>query len=266
MRATNDALDSAIAEVDRARKRISQSRAPQVKSADDIDYLKAVSYAWFESHRRVVSEHCEVDLVDVDAAYQVVLEGTSKYSARSTYMRALKSAKDALTAVRSQVVLAPAPQSRGAEPAPNFAPLASDQQMQAILQRRWLECQKCIAADAPLAATVMMGGLLEALCLARANRMKDKKPLFTAKSVPLDSRTKIPLPLSQWTLRHYLDVGHELGWMSSSAKDVAAVLRDYRNYIHPEKERSHGVELRAHDCKMFWQVTKSLADQLLGTA
>ena len=35
--------------------------------------------------------------------------------------------------------------------------------MRGILGRRWEECRKCIAADAPLAAVVMMGGLLEAL-------------------------------------------------------------------------------------------------------
>jgi hypothetical protein len=71
--------------------------------------------------------------------------------------------------------------------------------------------------------------------------------------------------LSDWTLRHYIDVGQELGWISRSGKDVAAVLRDYRNYIHPEKQRSHGVTLNAHDSAMFWEVTKSLTRQLLNT-
>jgi hypothetical protein len=135
--------------------------------------------------------------------------------------------------------------------------------MREILERRWDECQRCLDAEAHLAATVMMGGLLEALFVARANRLQDKKPLFTAKATPLDSQTKKPLPLSRWTLQPYLDVGHELGWISSSAKDIAVVLRDYRNYVHPEKERSHGVTLTAHDSDMFWQVTKSLARQLL---
>jgi len=38
---------------------------------------------------------------------------------------------------------------------------------------------------------------------------------------------------------------------------------NYRNYIHPEKERSRGVDLNEHDSGMFWEVTKSLAHQLL---
>lgn len=41
------------------------------------------------------------------------------------------------------------------------------------------------------------------------------------------------------------------------------VLRDYRNYIHPEKERSHDVVLGAADSAMFWEVAKSLTRQLL---
>ena len=156
----------------------------------------------------------------------------------------------------------PAPRA-SADGAPDFAPLAGDVTMRTILTRRWEECQRCIAASAPLAATVMMGGLLEALFVARANLLTDKRPLFTAKCTPVDGKTKKALPLSQWTLRPYIDVGHELKWISSSGKDVAAVLRDYRNYVHPEKERTHGVELTEGDARMFWDLTKHLARQLL---
>jgi hypothetical protein len=95
--------------------------------------------------------------------------------------------------------------------------------------------------------------------------MVNKAPLFRAKATPIDSRTRKPLALPEWTLRPYIDVGAELGWISSSGKDVAAVLRDYRNYVHPEKERAHGVSLNDHDSDMFWEVTKSLARQLLSS-
>ena len=109
----------------------------------------------------------------------------------------------------------------------------------------------------------MMGGLLEALFVARANRLNDKSALFKAKSTPRDGQTQKPIPLKEWTLRPYIDVGHELGWITKSGKDVAAVLRDYRNYVHPEKERSHGVTLGESDSMMFWEITKLLTRQLL---
>ena len=58
----------------------------------------------------------------------------------------------------------------------------------------------------------------------------------------------------------------QLKWITESAKDVADVLKEYRNYIHPEKERRHGVVLALNDSSMFWQVTKALVRQLLMSA
>jgi hypothetical protein len=53
-----------------------------------------------------------------------------------------------------------------------------------------------------------------------------------------------------------VDVACELGWISRSVKEVAAVLWDYRNYIHPEKQRAHGVTLNVYDSSMFWEVAE----------
>ena len=67
-------------------------------------------------------------------------------------------------------------------------------------------------------------------------------------------------------LDSYIKVGNELNWITNSAKDVADVLKEYRNYIHPEKERRHGVMLGLNDSYMFWVVTKALVRQLLMSA
>jgi len=178
-------------------------------------------------------------------------------------MAALNHAKGALIDVRSGLLTKPPAPAVTLAAAPDFSPLAADPLMRDILVARWEECQVCLHAGAHLAATVMMGGFLEALFVARANQLNDKGPLFRAKATPVSQSTKKPLPLSDWTLRHYIEVGQELGWISSSGRQVAEVLRDYRNYIHPEKQRSHGVTLNVHDSSMFWEVTKSLAQQLL---
>jgi hypothetical protein len=135
--------------------------------------------------------------------------------------------------------------------------------MVGILRRRWSEARVCRDSGAPLAAIVMMGSLLEALLLARANRLEDKSVLFKAKSAPIDSGTKKALKLQEWTLRHYIDVAHDLGWIARSAKDVGETLRDYRNYIHPEKELKHGVVLTVKDARMFWVVFCVLAEQVI---
>jgi hypothetical protein len=44
------------------------------------------------------------------------------------------------------------------------------------------------------------------------------------------------------------------------------VLRDYRNYIHPEKELSHGITVVAEDTAMFVNVFSRIADQIIRSA
>ena len=146
---------------------------------------------------------------------------------------------------------------------PDFSPFIGDTRMQMILSSRWNECVTCINAGAPLAATVMMGGLLETLLLARFNRETDKTVIFKASTAPIDKKTGKTLQLKEWTLRHYLDVGYELGWVRRSTKDVGEVLRDFRNYVHPYKQASHGVDLDSNDAKLFWEISKEISRQLL---
>ncbi|GEM_PF-469337 len=269
MSANADPIEACFREVVQARNRVSRMKVKQVTNTGDRDYLKSVAYSWFKSHRPLLVQSIHEDALEtVDVKLRAVLDATAHSSAKTTYLAELKNAKDALSSLRN-VSLVPARSSPSApavsELPPDFTALASDPVMKAILESRWAECQRCIRANAHLAATVMMGGLLEALFVARANRMTNKAPLFRAKATPMDSKTKKPLVLPEWTLRPYIDVAAELGWISRSGKDVAGVLRDYRNYIHPEKERAHGVNLNDHDPSMFWEVTKSLARQLLSS-
>ena len=267
MVATADPIETSLREVEQARQRVARIRVRQIAAATERDYLKSVAYSWFRSHRPALGTTIpEQAFEHVDAALKSVLDATARSSLKTTYLHALKSAKAALAGLRTAALVPPHAATGAPEQPPDFTALVSDPIMKSILQRRWDECQRCIGASAPLAATVMMGGLLEALFVARANLMTNKAALFRAKSAPINRRTKKPLALPEWTLRPYIDVGAELGWISSSGKDVAAVLRDYRNYIHPEKERSHGVVLNEHDSDMFWDVTKNLVRQLLASS
>jgi hypothetical protein len=137
--------------------------------------------------------------------------------------------------------------------------------MQQILKRRWEEVQVCVIGKANLAATVMMGGLLESLLLARINGSPAKAAVFTATAAPRDKKTGKTLPLPDWKLIHMVEVAHELKWITKSAKDVGNVLRDFRNYIHPQKEFTDGVMISSDDASMFWEVTKSITRQVLGS-
>jgi hypothetical protein len=258
-------LDAAIADVDRIRRFLRRTRDRQIRKGEDRDFLKATALSWFRSRRDSVAEALPAErLAGIDIPYQTILDAAEKHSALTTYVAAANAAKAALISARAAMLAAPLRPARNLnEISPDFSALASDQIMQTILSRRWNECQICISAGAALAATVMMGGLLEALFVARANKLSDKSVLFRSPAAPLDHKTRKPLELRQWTLAPYIDVGHEIKWISRSAKDVAVILRDYRNYIHPEKERSHGVALTVDDARMFWEITKTLSRELL---
>src|SRR5207248_2621685 len=110
--------------------------------------------------------------------------------------------------------------------------------------------------------TVMMGGILEGLLLARINQLPNQGPVHTATAAPKDKAGKTLL-LKDWGLKNFIDVAHELQWITTTAKDIGEVLRDYRNYIHPQKEFSHGISLTTGDAEMLWNITKSMITQIL---
>jgi hypothetical protein len=264
----SDAIDAAIREVTTARSLISKISAKQIRGTDAIASLKATALAWFNTHRPIVSAGASnLNLATADLHYTTILNSTARYAARQTYLDALMDVKKVLVTMLTTVLTVPAsPAGNTDDLAPDFSPLAGNQEMRDILTRRWQECCKCVKAEAHLAAIVMMGGLLEALFVARANKMSVKDPLINAVSAPKDKITGKTLNYQEWMLDSYIKVAQELRWITESAKDVADVLKEYRNYVHPEKERRHGVVLALNDSMMFWSVTKALVRQLLMSA
>lgn len=266
MSVIHEAIDAAIDEVAAARIRVAKIKSKQVRGVDQIASLKATAQTWFYTHRLVVAvEAPDADLAAVDTCFGIVLDATSKSAAKATYLKALKDAKAALIVVRAAALVAPAaiPVGNTDDLAPDFSPLAGNPEMRDILTRRWNECAICVDAGAHLAAIVMMGGLLEALFVARANKMADKTPLTSATNAPKDKVTGKTTNYQEWMLDSYIKVGFELNWITESAKDVADKLKEYRNFIHPAKELRYGITLGLNDSSIFWQVTKALARQLL---
>lgn len=257
------AVDASIGELARLRRALKNGNR-QVRSEDERSLIRAVSLAWFNNHRKTIRESVDEDLLsDADRLYKEMLIACDRATSRNRYDDIIKQLQPLLSEIRGYAVN-PAPRNLPptTETPPPFSALVPDPAMQAILQRRWSECSKCIAANAPLAAIVMMGGLLEALLLARVHKEPNRSLVFKAVSTPKDKSGKT-LQLQEWTLRHYIDVAHELGWISTSAKDIGEVVRDYRNYIHPQKELSHGIVLRDGDAELFWEIAKSISRQLL---
>jgi len=261
MNDADEAIYQAIKEAERIRSVTRKKSLPQVRGSER-DVIRATALTWFQSHRpKIVAVFSSADLQLVDEMYQKILEASHKNAARSGYVVTLKDICDSLVHLRAANVVKLAAATT-TDAAPDFSKLISDAAMQGILQKRWTECVICISYGAPLAATVMIGGLLEGLLLARVNRENNKKPIFTAAASPKDRQNQ-PLGLKDWTLQDYIGVAHELKWITVAAKDVGVVLRDYRNYIHPQKELSHGVSLTTPDAVILWEIGKSISRQLL---
>lgn len=265
MNYADEAIHAAIREAELLRRRTLKKKSKQVRGAER-SIVRATALAWFNNHRKQLTKiFSDSDLGNVDRLYQQVLQASHKDSLRSTHVAVLKQIAGLLVQLRAGNVIklsAVSPITATDEQPPDFSSLIQDVQMKAILQRRWVECAACITAKAPLAATVMMGGLLEGLLLAKVNSQSNKAPIFTAATAPRDKLGKT-LQLKEWTLHNYIDVAHELKWITQTLRDIGEVLRDYRNYIHPQKEYSEKVSLTTDDAKLFWEISKNIARQVL---
>jgi hypothetical protein len=263
-------IDAAIAEVENLRKVRKRQTSAQVRSEEDKQVIRATSLSWFNNHRGVIEPFLGSDsLKFIDDLYRAMLASASGAALRTKYQAMIKEIKKRLSTLQTDHVisLSQNPSSKSApaaiaDPAPQFTPLISDPKMQVILQKRWQECVVCVKSGAPLGATVMMGGVLEGLFLARINQTANKAAVNTAAAAPRDKAGKTLL-LKDWGLKNFIDVAHELGWITTTAKDIGEVLRDYRNYIHPQKEFSHGISLTPGDAEMLWNVAKSMIVQIL---
>jgi hypothetical protein len=269
MNYADEAIFAAIRESERLRTRTKKNSGVQVRGSER-DIIRATTLAWFNNHRKqLIAVLTEADLAPVDALYRRVMEASHKNASRARYVSDLKQIRNLLVRLRADNVVRlsvpppSAPLEAVNDQPPDFSPLVSDPKMKAILERRWVECTACIRADAPLAATVMMGGLLEGLLMARVLCEKNQAPVFKASVAPKDKQGKPMAHLRDWTLQDFIAVAHELKWITTTVKDIGVILRDYRNYIHPQKELSHGVSLNTDDAGLLCQIGKSIAKQVI---
>jgi hypothetical protein len=261
MNEADEAVYQAIQQAERIRTATRKPKTKQVRGSER-DVIRATASAWFQSQRPKVTPIFSIaELQPVDEMYQWVVEASHKSASRSLYVDKFKNIHENLVHLRSSNMSKLASAATVDTP-PDFSKLIPDTAMQNILNKRWTECVACIAYGAPLAATVMIGGLLEGLLLARINRETNKASIFTAAAAPKNNQNQT-LPLKEWTLQNYIDVAHELKWITVAAKDVGVVLRDYRNYIHPQKELSHGIALTTPDAQILWEIGKSISRQIL---
>jgi len=249
-----------LADIDRLRAALASVRTQQIRSREILTHIAAVAEAWYRNYRSATSG---IDVKAIDEICNALRTASDRSPSTDGIRTRLRRLRGHVVALRTQLIAAPPgpPAAILPDAAPSFAAIP-DPIMQQILTKRWNECVACLGASAPLAATVMMGGMLESLFLARVNRESAKRPIFTARAAPKDKQGKA-FPLKDWGLGDYIAVAHELNWITQPGLSVSVILQDYRNYIHPQKELAKQVSLTPDDARMLWAVFKAIAARLL---
>ena len=258
---THNHLQVTIEEVKKLYSLLKKSKQIQIRSNEEKNHIKAVAYSWYENHRKhLINSIAENDQNQIDLFFEQLLQLSEKQPARQKVQSILKQLRDKLAKTHIQSLKEP---SNHFNRTLNFSSLVSDEKMQNILQNRWKEIGKCLSVSANLSAVIMMGGILEGLLMAKVNAFSDKDKLFKCKSIPLSSKSQKKIPLNQWTLKIYIEVAYEIGWISRGAKDVGAILRDYRNLIHPQKELTQKFHISSQDAQLFSKITFAIIEELL---
>jgi hypothetical protein len=147
------------------------------------------------------------------------------------------------------------------EEPPDFLKLVTDSNFAEILKLRWIESQKCVDAEAYLAAIVMMGSILEGVLLEKVELNLQKA--CTTKSVPFDKKNNKPKPIHEWGLYGLIEVAHEIGWLQGDMKRFSHSLRESRNIVHPYVQRNLNEFPDKDTCAISWQVVRAGVADLL---
>ncbi len=132
-----------------------------------------------------------------------------------------------------------------------------------ILELRVQEFYKCIEVDAPLAAIILCGSILEGVLIEAARQ--NPKEFNQANASPKDNQQKVK-QFQKWNLESLINVAHEIGFLKLNIKEYVNFLREFRNCIHPLEQFTKNFDPDIQIVKINFQVLKaaitSLAEHL----
>lgn len=132
-----------------------------------------------------------------------------------------------------------------------------DPTMAAIVLDRLQEAERCLGVEAYLAAVILAGSVLEALCLDFGAQHPERvNRAFEA------AYSKPPPKLHEWHLRQWIDALGSMGDLSPNIEKFGHALRDFRNYVHPAQQRASGFRLDKHTAEISLRVVVAAIDDL----
>ena len=128
-----------------------------------------------------------------------------------------------------------------------------------IIRARLMEVESCFNHDAPLAAVIMIGSIMEGILLGIAS--SHQREFNQAASAPTDKQGKAQ-KFQDWTLNNYIDVASEIGILKPDVKKFSHAVRDFRNYIHPYQQMATQFSPDKHTALICLQVLKAAIYQI----
>lgn len=145
-------------------------------------------------------------------------------------------------------------------PQPDFLNLQLEPGLGVILADRWSIAQKCINANAHLAAIIIMGSMLEGMLLAVLQKFPQEANV--CKAAPKDPRTGRVKYFADWTLSDMINVAHEAGWLDLDVKKFSHALREFRNLIHPYQQMMERSFPDKDTSEISWLVVQAASNDL----
>ena len=141
---------------------------------------------------------------------------------------------------------------------PNVSRLPVDSAVSEIIRDRLEEVQKCLSVGAHLAVIFLCGSILEGVLLGVA--MDNPERFNRSKSSPKDQSGTVT-KLRNWNLWQLINVACDIGLLKMDSSKFSHILRDFRNYIHPNQQLKEDFHPDSHTSDMcFRALLLALAD------
>ncbi|WP_455652113.1 hypothetical protein [Phascolarctobacterium sp.] len=129
-----------------------------------------------------------------------------------------------------------------------------------IIKMRLQEVESCIKSQAPLAAVILIGSILEGILLGIASAFPQ---LFNqVQCAPKEKDSVKNKKFQDWKLANLIDAAAEVGILKQDVKKFSHVVRDFRNYIHPYQQLVSKFSPDKHTALICLQVLKAAIYQI----
>lgn len=138
---------------------------------------------------------------------------------------------------------------------PEFSKITNDTVYITILNERWKEAIICANDGANMAASTMLGSILEGVLYKTA--VDNPQGARASKSAPPNK------DIEKWSLNDLINIAIDCKWIKRDRRAIAEIVRDYRNLIHPREQLKTGKSPDKYDVKMSVVVVRAAIDDLI---